>query len=209
MVAEAANNARARRPGFERRLEEMPKTLRGMLAAALTVVAGLALISPVSAANRDGSWEVGVYVPYYFFDDPLGGAISLNDAPGFGVRGGYNITKSHEIEVSISVVATDFNVGSSEEDVDFAFSQVGYLYNWHPSDSTVPFITAGLGSVNTDISGAEDFDDSLFFAGGGVRWFFNETFGLRFEGAAEYVDDEDDSMTHFYVGLGASFVFGG
>jgi hypothetical protein len=179
----------------------MKRAVKGFAVAA---VAFLLCVSLADAANRDGSWEIGGFIPY------------VNDAPGFGVRGAYNITKNHEIEFTLMAIGTDASAddpsigGKQEGDVDFTVWQIGYLYNWHPSDTVVPFVMGGIGSVNSELDEADvDEDDSLFYVGGGVRYFFNETFGLRFEGAVESVDADPDTLTNMYVGVGATFVLGG
>jgi hypothetical protein len=152
----------------------MKRAVKGFAVAA---VAFLLCLSLASAANRDNSWEVGGFIPYVLFDDPEadGVDIEIDDAPGFGVRGGYNITKNHEVEFTIMMIGTDASAD-------------------HPV----------FGPVEADV----DFT-SLFYAGGGVRYFFNETFGLRFEGAVESVDADPDTLTNFYMGVGATFVLGG
>jgi len=100
-------------------------------------------------------------------------------------------------------------VSAVGHDVDFTIWQFGYLYNFEGSENLVPFVGGGLGSVNTDVEDFDDEDDSVFFVNGGARWFFNETFGLRFEGGLESVDADPDRLNNLYVGAGVSFSLGG
>ncbi len=194
----------------------MQRALRVYLAMAVTALVGLVMASPSWAANKDNSWEIGAFLPFVIFDDPEidGVEVDADDAVGFAVRGAYNIKRAHEIEFTYAMIPTEAEAdvpgfGTVEGDVDLTIWQFGYIYNFEAGENLVPFVGGGFGSANTDVEDADDEDDTLIHAGGGIRWFFNDTFGLRFEGGAESVDADPDRLNHMYVGAGVTFVVGG
>lgn len=186
--------------------------LRGLAVAALAAVVGTIMASPANAGVREGSWELGVFLPFVIFDDPEidGTSVDIDDAVGVLVRGGYNITENHEVEFTAGQIPTEASGAGQTADVDFTIWQIGYVYNFGAAEDLSPFVGGGIGNNNTEIDEADfDEDDSLFYVNGGVRWFFNDTFGLRFEGGIERVDADPDPTNNLYVGAGVTFVVGG
>lgn len=165
----------------------------------LVLTAGLA--GRATAGTRDGSWELGPYLGYVFFDSDAG----IDDDFGFGVRAGYFFTKTHEIEFDYLTIGGEGDLGG---DVDVTTWTLGYAYNWTDNADRVPFLAFAFGSTNTD-AGSVDEDDSTFAVGGGVRFFTNDNFAVRLGGSIVRVDSDPDASNNWQFDAGVSWILGG
>jgi hypothetical protein len=186
----------------------MRSAIRGLAIAAMAAVIVISMTGTARADMKPNSWELGALLPFVMFDD-IDDA-DLDDNVGVFFRGAYNITSNHEVEFTIGFVSTEASAGSQSVDVEFTNWQFGYIYNFAAGENLVPFVGGGIGRVNTSVDDFDvDEDDTVEFINGGVRWFFNETFGLRFEGGVESVDADPDRLNNMYAGVGVSFNVGG
>lgn len=154
----------------------MKHVYRNLAFALIGVALLFGATTNASAAWKDGSWELGVYIPYVSFDSSAG----VDNTFGYGVRGGYNIKNGHEVELNYHLIGTEDDLGANV-DVDITRLTVGYLYNWTKNDKFTPFVTGGFGTANVDVDfpGATDGSDSVYYVGGGIRFNFGENFNLR------------------------------
>jgi opacity protein-like surface antigen len=179
----------------------MRKTLVLAVLAILVAATGTA-----SAAWKENSFEVGLYLPYYSYDSDL----RLDDDFGLGIRFGYKFGKGHEIEVGYDRVGTSFDAGPfGDFDLDVNTLRVGYLYNWTKVKAVTPFVTGGLGSTDFDFDQGGSESDSNWFAGGGVRFYFSDDFNLRLEGDYQTINGDNDTANNLIVAAGVGWSFGG
>jgi len=124
----------------------MKHVYRNLAFALIGVALFFGATTNASAAWKDNSWELGIYIPYVSFDSNAG----VDNTFGYGVRGGYNIKKGHEVELNYHIVGTEDDLGANV-DVDFTRLTVGYLYNWTKNDKFTPFVTGGFGTAKAEI----------------------------------------------------------
>jgi hypothetical protein len=142
------------------------------------VILGTALVTPpILARDTDRSWEAGAYFQYITVDNSSG----LEEAPGFGVRGGYHLKAIHELEIDFdSATADDQVIDGLEYDIQkYSF---GYLRNFlvKGHDRVVPFAAFAIGIIDYD-NGTEG-DSSIFYRfGGGFKYYFTPRVGFRFD----------------------------
>jgi opacity protein-like surface antigen len=185
--------------GQEKR--RMRKTLVLAILAILVAATGTA-----SAEWKAHSFEVGLYVPYVSFDSDL----PLDNDFGYGVRFGYKFVKGHEVEIGWNTIATEFDAGPfGSFDVDFSTLNLGYLYNWTKVKGCTPFVTGGLGSSKFDFDQGGSETDSMYYVGGGVRFYFTNNFNLRLEGDYQTVDGDNDTAGNWIGAVGVGWSFGG
>jgi outer membrane protein with beta-barrel domain len=180
-----------------------------MIVAAVVVTAA----APATAAEfQKKSWEVGGYLFYTTYDnDSL-----IKDAPGWGVRGGFNIDPRHEVEMNFKWQSADSARKNSDVTFDITRWDVTYVYNLKtkkPDSKLIPFVDFGVGKMTYDDGDSSD-NTTNFKTGGGIRIFFTKRLALRF----------DANIFHFHGDgtiiprngwysldstLGVSFAFGG
>ncbi len=82
-----------------------------------------------------------------------------------------------------------FGGTSNVADIDVSYYHVGVLWQWGDGP-VVPFVVASLGdtNLNPDVPGASSNDRFSASLGGGVKVFFNDNIGLRFEGRGFWTD---------------------
>ena len=207
-----------------------------VLGAAAVLCAG-----PVQAQNREKAWEIFPYLGRVKFggettkknlpgsDDVT--VIKLADDTTFGLRFAYHLTKRHEIEFWFSSVSTtsgatlfrtrlnmttmmpETRVKSIQLKNDFVTGNGNYVFNFFPQhrDKIVPFVTAGLGILDTSTFGrsadldlqdllnaiVKDETSLLYNYGGGIRFFGSPKTGLRL----------DARRVHFYTNSGGHQAF--
>ncbi len=162
----------------------MRKVLLVLAAAALTAVA------PAAAGRGEpGEIEFGPYAGFGWLDDYDGA--DPDPGPLFGGRVGVFLHPRWSIEGSYQRLATEADILSSELDVDLDAARLNVLFSFRPGESFRPFVTAGVGSEMIDIEDLGDSSDLGWNAGGGLRWYLTETFGIRADGRYVSVDVED------------------
>ena len=181
--------------------------IRQVFRFAICGMAGLVLMAGftggASAATRQGAWELGPYLGYVFFDSNDG--FDINNDFGLGGRGGYFLTKNHEIEFDVLMIGSDIDGGPN---VDVNTWTLGYVYNWTGNKDMVPFVRFAFGSTNFD-AGSSDEDDTTLAAGGGVRFFTMNNFAIRVGGAILRVDSDPDATNNIMFDGGVSWFLGG
>jgi opacity protein-like surface antigen len=165
-----------------------------VLIAALTAAAA-------SAQVREGTVEISPFAGYLFGGEFARGTTSVfdfrvdvDDDATYGLRFGYNITDSFELEAQASHTGTQFVTDDDElfgddsdnlGDLDIDYF-MGYMTFNFGHRRAVPYVTVGAGvaRLDPDIPFSNARRDTRFTGslGVGVKAFVNPHFGLRFDG---------------------------
>jgi hypothetical protein len=109
---------------------------------------------------------------------------------GYGLTFDIPLSRNFQLELLAHNQSTElrfdqglFGGDASVADLDVAYYHVGML--WQGGNAEInPFVvaSAGVTSLNPDVPGASTEERFSMSLGGGVKVFFNEHFGMRFEG---------------------------
>ncbi len=170
------------------------------------IVTALVLPAPAALANmRSGAVELGVFAGSYHLTEE-----DEFDTRSYvsGFRIGLLITPEHELEFAYDTVDVEA-FGVELEELDSW--NVRYLFNFEtvPGGRVVPYVGAGIGSVDDDFGIGGSDDDTQVSAFGGLRIFAGRTFCLRNEVAVKSFSTfgVDQSVVEFTAGV--SWVVGG
>ena len=176
-----------------------------------------------SAQVREGTVEISPFAGYLFGGEFARGSTSLfgfeveaDDDATFGVRFGYNLTDSFEMEFQASRTETEFVTEDDElfdpDEQSFGDLTIDYFMGYGTFNfgrrRAVPYITigAGVARLDPDVPGTSARKDTRFTAslGVGVKAFVNPHFGFRFDGRgyATSLGDRDDDDDFFCDGDG-------
>lgn len=175
--------------------------MRILVIALASIVAGAA--SATAQLRRD-TVEINPFAGYLFggqfarsFDDDFDrhSRLQVDDEAVYGGRLGFNITSLFEIEFEYAQSETelvfdgrdDFAPDDRIGDLRFQYF-MGYATFNFGRGRAVPYFTIGSGAahIRPRISGVPTDSDTRYTAGigGGVKYFFNPHFALRFDGRA-------------------------
>ena len=171
-----------------------------------------------SAQVREGTFEISPFAGYLFGGEFARGSTSLfgfeveaDDDATFGLRLGYNLTDSFEMEFQASRTETEFVTEDDElfdpDEQSFGDLTIDYFMGYGTFNfgrrRAVPYITigAGVARLDPDVPGTNARKDTRFTAslGIGVKAFVNPHFGFRFDGRgyATSLGDRDDDDDFF------------
>lgn len=175
--------------------------IRILVIAFASIIAGAA--SATAQLRRD-TVEINPFAGYLFggqfgrtFDDNFDrhSRLQVDDEAVYGGRLGFNITSLFEIEFEYAQSETelvfdgrdDFAPDDRIGDLRFQYF-MGYATFNFGRGRAVPYFTIGSGAahIRPRISGVPTDSDTRYTAGigGGVKYFFNPHFALRFDGRA-------------------------
>lgn len=179
-----------------------------------------AAVSGVATAQvREGTFEISPFAGYLFGGEFASGSTSLfgfeveaDDDATFGVRLGYNLTDSFEMEFQASRTETEFVTEDDElfdpDEESFGDLTIDYFMGYGTFNfgrrRAVPYITigAGVARLDPDVPFANARKDTRFTAslGVGVKAFVNPHFGFRFDGRgyATSLGNQDDDDDDFF-----------
>jgi outer membrane beta-barrel protein len=180
---------------------------------AFTLLAAAASAA-ATAQVREGTVEISPFAGYLFGGEFARGSTSVfdfevqaDDDATFGVRLGYNLTDSFEMEFQASRTETAFVTKDNElfdpNEQAFGDLTIDYFMGYGTFNfgrrRAVPYITIGAGVARLDpnVPGTNARKDTRFTAslGIGVKAFVNPHFGFRFDGrgyATSLGDRNDD-----------------
>jgi OOP family OmpA-OmpF porin len=182
------------------------------------IIAALVFLLPLSAGAeiRAGSFEVNPYAGYNFFEHQQ----NLKNAPVFGARLGYNITKYVGVEVAGQFLRTNVDDKSKMDNTE---GQFGYpmdredLYFYHldaivhilPDYRLTPFIVVGFGGAHYSPT-ISTKDMAAFNVGVGAKFALTENIAIRVD-VQDYIVTEVFQETFHNIGVtaGIAFSFGG
>lgn len=136
-----------------------------------------------------------------FFDTDL----EVDEGAAYGITLDFPLSSNLQLELLASRQSSElqfdedlFGSETGVADIDVSYYHVGLLWQGrHPR--ITPFFVASLGVANLDpdVPGASSEDRFSASLGGGVKVFFSENVGLRFEGRGFWSDyDSDDDRDH-------------
>ncbi len=169
---------------------------------AFLAVALAAAAASARAQIRSGTIEINPYAGYLFGGN-FGDAqveftpyrVGIDDDLIYGGRIGYNATSLLEFEFEYGYDKTQLHLDSNTNfspDVTIGDIRLQYYmgyatFNFGHS-RLVPYFTIGGGAANLkpEITGVDTVSDTRFTAGfgGGIKYFFDPHFALRFDGRA-------------------------
>ena len=187
---------------------------------AIALVAIVAGAASATAQLRSGTVEINPFAGYLFggefgrtFDDDFDRhfRLEVDDEVIYGGRIGYNITSLIELEVEYAQTETDLEFddhhdhdslpdGQRVADLRFQYA-LGYATFNFGRGRAVPYFTVGSGAAWIRIRnefGTETDTRYTAGIGGGLKYFFNPHFALRFDGRAytSYLGESDVSCSH-------------
>jgi outer membrane protein OmpA-like peptidoglycan-associated protein/opacity protein-like surface antigen len=182
-------------------------------AFALAVAIAFAVSPLLAGEGTKGDWELGLFAGFAALDDY--GGLNPEDDQIRGARVGGFIGEHWGLEFSFQRLRTrtdiDPALSLTNFDVDLDGLRLNFLWNFRGGERFQPFLTAGVGRERTDLKGIKNANDFGYNAGGGVRWFWSENFGIRLDGrfVAVEVDALDETQGNVEGTLGLMFAFGG
>lgn len=122
--------------------------------------------------------------------------LDVGSGSAFGVTFDIPLSSRIQLELLASRQSTDlgfdrglFDTTASVADLDVTYYHVGLLWQWG-DERVTPFFVASLGGTRLDpnLPGGQTEDRLSLSAGGGVKVFFSDHVGLRFEGRGFFTD---------------------
>ncbi|KAB2951322.1 MAG: porin family protein [Thermoanaerobaculia bacterium] len=187
------------------RIDRGETKMRRIALAALTV----ALLAP-AAASAQGAYrfELTPQVGYRWGGEISGDSTELFDADlkidegeAFGLTLDIPLSRNLQLELLASQQQTQFTFDEGlfggtfdVADVDVNYYHVGLLFQGGSGEINPFFVaSAGITRLDPDVPGADTEDRFSLSLGGGVKVFFNEHVGMRFEGRGFFtvIDDYD------------------
>ena len=168
------------------------------------------LNSPALASFGQRNGEVGVGLAMTQLDS----STYDDTATGFGVRGGYNITKLFELEGQLSRASASFDVDSvGDLDMDSTTLFVNGVFNFHPRPTIVPYALVGLGNTSVEVEGSgvsEDDSSTAYQFGGGSRFYFGKEKKMAARVEVSWISEDtfDESSTHTNIVGGLTWKLG-
>lgn len=174
-----------------------------------------------TAQVREGTVEISPFAGYLFGGEFASGSTSLfgfeveaDDDATFGIRVGYNVTDTFQMEFQASRTETEFVTDDDElfdpSGESFGDLTIDYFMGYGTFNfgrrRAVPYITigAGVARLDPDVPGTNARRDTRFTGslGVGVKAFVNPHFGFRFDGRgyATSLGDRDDGDDFFCDG---------
>ena len=180
----------------------MKKILKSLLPGLLLIT----LATPGFAENRQGAYNLSPFVGGYVLDkdqrEEKNGAI-------FGLRAGYNFTKSLGAEAMFGYSITQTKQESKETDI-YRYG-VDILYHFMPDSSFVPFIAVGGGGTNFNTPNTPSIEShyaGLVNYGVGLKYFVTDNVALRGD-VRHVLLIQDTGKNNLEYSVGLTFQFGG
>lgn len=181
----------------------MRKIIKGILPGLLLTT----LVTPGFAENRQGAVTISPFVGGYVLDKDL----KEENRPIFGLRAGYNFTRSLGVEAMFGYSLTETQKGPGARETDLYRYGGDILYHFMPDSDFVPFIAIGGGGINfsTDNTPSEpDHGAGLVGAGIGFKYFVSPNVALRGDAREVMLLNGREEFNFEYSG-GLTFQFGG
>jgi len=167
--------------------------LAPLLAAPLRAQRHVVEISPFAGYRWDGTLEGDNGL----FDE----SVDIDSSGVFGLRLDFAVTDSFQLEMMASRQSTQFGNGDRLfgnegrlPDIDIDSFHLGFLFQGG-SGQVRPYGVFSVGStrLSPDVPGVSSASRLSTSGGGGVKVFFNEHVGMRFEGRIYWTDtDRED-----------------
>lgn len=130
----------------------------------------------------------------------------LDDGTATEIGLGYIIDKHWAIEAIYSEMH-GIDSDSTGSDVDVDMFRLDALYHFDQRNGHwTPYLAAGIGELDFDVSGGSDDDETALNFGGGVKYAITKAASLRADIRAVYGDEDSDLDT--LATLGVTYVLG-
>ncbi len=161
----------------------------------------LIFINVVLAEEKASTFSITPFVGGVVFEDDQ----ELDDAPVYGLRLGYNLTKYLGVEASGEYISTDYTDNRS---CDVGNYRLDAILNLLPDSKLVPFIFGGFGAQSINYpKRVSNRNASAADYGGGLKYSITDNVGLRVDGKQIYIFDDARKDVVYTVGL--TYTFGG
>lgn len=191
----------------------MKKLLCGVMVALFV----LASATPGPAEVRPGTFSVTPFFGGYVFNSDQ----HLKNAPVYGIRFGYDLTRYIGVEGVLDYVRSEYSApwditktdlqnfaGARGEKTNVFNYRLEGLFYLLPDSKLVPFLAVGLGGQSiyypSEIGNKHRF---LLDAGAGLKWFITDWLALRGDVRVPLVFGSTYENLEYTLGL--SFLFGG
>jgi len=130
--------------------------------------------------------------------------LKVDDSAAYGISLDIPLSSSIQLELLANRQSSQlrfdqglFGGPYNVADIDVTYYHVGMLWQWGNGEVN-PFFVASIGGTNLDpnIPGANSEDRFSVSIGGGVKVFFSENIGLRFEGRGFFTDIGSSGNRH-------------
>jgi len=185
----------------------MRKTTKSILTVFLIGLLVISLAVPVLAENQGGTFTLDPFTGGYQFDDTQ----KLDLRSYYGLRAGYNLTKSVGVEAMFGYIPTETE---SKAYVDRQVRMWRYgldaLYNFNPDGTYVPFVSLGVGATQSKNTGEgmPNHGRGMVNYGVGLKYFISETVALRGDVKQGRFSEGGDSRTNEEYTIGLTFLLG-
>lgn len=157
-------------------------------------------LSAQAVAQQSSGFTITPGIEYHMLDMDL-----PLDNPYLGSIGlGYKTSSPFGFEVAYLAGSTEPSAGG--EDVDLETYRLDALYHFNEEDGVQPFLLLGGGKQAFDSNGFEQEND-MVNVGGGLKVAISRILSLRTE--LRVVNDLENELTNYTVGLGLNFLLGG
>lgn len=170
------------------------KFMKKSLVAA-TSLALLGAFSSVSMAEQKSGFTLTPMIGHMVY----GGNNFVDDGTTFSLAAGYQYANPWGFE--LAYLEADVNQNDSDNEFSLEQIRLDALYHFASDTHFTPFAVFGLGR-----SKIEDDSDTMFNAGVGLKYAFNDFFSLRSDVRA--IRSVDSERTDIGFNLGAQFLFG-
>ena len=162
------------------------------------------LTIPTFAAEREGAVSVSPFIGGYTFD----GEQHALTRPVYGLRLGYNITKSWGVEGVFDYVASERT--TTRQDLKAYNGRLDVLYNFMADRDLVPYLAVGGGAIFLEDNADHETTDATFNVGGGVKYYLTDSVAVR--GDVRHIllfEGDDGNLSNWEYTVGMTFLFGG
>lgn len=161
----------------------------------------LSFVNVAIAEEKASTFSITPFIGGVVFDDDQ----DLDNAPAFGLRLGYNMTKYLGVEASGEYISTDYKNNKSS---DVGNYRLDAILNLMPDSKLVPFIFGGFGAQSINYpKRVSNRNASAADYGGGLKYSVTDNIGLRVDGRQIYIFD--DARKDVVYTLGLTYTFGG
>jgi hypothetical protein len=144
-------------------------------------------LATLSTAAHALDFEITPFVGYRFggqFEDPVTtDSADLEPGASFGLAFDVTYAPGQAIQVFYSRQSSEVTDIDPSIDVDVEYLQIGGVGTFPSAYEFEPYLLGSIGAASFSPSGGGD-DETVFALslGGGLKYYFNDRFGLRFEG---------------------------
>lgn len=157
-------------------------------------------LSAQAVAQQSSGFTITPGIEYQMLDMDL-----PLDNPYLGSIGlGYKTSSPFGFEVAYLAGSTE--PASGGEDVDLETYRLDALYHFNEEDGVQPYLLVGGGKQAFD-NGRNEIENDMVNVGGGLKVAISKMLSLRTELRA--VNDLENELTNYTVGLGLNFLLGG